>query len=291
MNSKLRESGPKCWEALPPTSSRSAPCKTICSEHPNRELDSVQHLQKRLVHLLRSCKCPVSHPPLYFRQLEMVVLPFLLVSCWLWCTVPLKRVNVVFNQVGSLPPLALQRQTYLLSSLLPLVLIHQMGVRMRPEESLRNLLYTQAASVQSEEHPKQPLHVSDKNTQLHDPKVIPSAIMNKKELKGKGSPEINKWKQDACGIPHVGLHIQQLQRSHSGLTRQILQNLQPRTTVLVKLCADVQQRLPWPPEFLSGNSFIQLLSGETLALLHQVKVLPGGCKVRHRVLYAVDHQG
>lgn len=141
-------------------------------------------------------------------------------------------------------------------------------------------LYTQAASVQSKEHPKQLLHVLDKTMQLHNQKAIPSAIMKKDELKERNPPEKNKEKQTACGIPHVGLHIQQLQRSHSGLTSQILQNLQPRTTVLVKLCADIQQRLPGPPELLPGNSLIQLLSGQTLALLHQVKVLPGGYKAR-----------
>lgn len=88
------------------------------------------------------------------------------------------------------PALALHRQIYL-------VLIHQrelfqMGVRMKPQESLRNLLYTQAASVQSEEHPKQLLRVSDKNMQPHNKKVIPSITMKKKELKERNPPEMNK---------------------------------------------------------------------------------------------------
>lgn len=114
-------------------------------------------------------------------------------SAFLACEL-LKRVNAVFNQVGSFPtPCPAETDLSALLLAATPVLTHQMelfqmGVRMMPEESLRNLLCTQAASVQSEEHPKQPLRVSDKNTQLHDPKVIPSAIMKKKELKGKESP-------------------------------------------------------------------------------------------------------
>lgn len=46
---------------------------------------------------------PLSHPSLHFRQLEVVALPFLLVSCWLWCTVPLQKVKVCIQRGRQLP--------------------------------------------------------------------------------------------------------------------------------------------------------------------------------------------
>lgn len=120
----------------------------------------------------------------------MAVVLFLLVSCWLQCTVSLERINVVFKQVGSFPS-PCPAQTDLSCPDTPEGAVSD-GVRMRPQESLRNLLYTQAASVQSEEHPKQLLRVSDKNMQPHNKKVIPSITMKKKELKERNPPEMNK---------------------------------------------------------------------------------------------------
>ena len=68
-------------------------------------------------------------------------------------------------------------------------------------------------------------------------------------------------------VPHVRLHIQQLQGSDSWLAGQVLQDLQPGPAVLVELCADVQQRLPRPPELLPSDPLIQLLPGKALPFL------------------------
>lgn len=166
--------------------------------HPTHELDSVQNFRKRLVHLLhhmlrcRSCKCLLSHPPLYFRQLESCCSAFLACDLLSPMHSATGEIKVVFKYLP--PPLVLQRQTYLLCSLLPLVLIYQMelfqmGVWMRPEESLRNLPYTQAGSVQSKEHPK---NLCMFQTKLYNQKAIPSALMKKKGLKERDPPEMNK---------------------------------------------------------------------------------------------------
>ena len=68
-------------------------------------------------------------------------------------------------------------------------------------------------------------------------------------------------------VPHVRLHIQQLQGSDPRLAGQVLQDLQPGPAVLVELCADVQQRLPRPPELLPSDPLIQLLPGKALPFL------------------------
>ena len=71
------------------------------------------------------------------------------------------------------------------------------------------------------------------------------------------------------------LHIQQLQGSDPWLAGQVLQDLQPGPAVLVELCADVQQRLPRPPELLPSDPFIQFLPGKALPFLQSVQVFPG----------------
>lgn len=57
-------------------------------------------------------------------------------------------------------------------------------------------------------------------------------------------------------VPHVGLHVQQLQGSDPRFPGQVLQDLQPGPAVLVELGADVQQRLPGSSELLPSKPFI-----------------------------------
>lgn len=83
------------------------------------------------------------------------------------------------------------------------------------------------------------------------------------------------WVRTVRTVPHVGLHIQQLQGRDPRLPSQVLQDLQPWPAVLVELSANIQQGLPRSSELLPGNSLIQLLSGQALPLLQQVKVFPG----------------
>lgn len=83
------------------------------------------------------------------------------------------------------------------------------------------------------------------------------------------------WVRAVRTVPHVGLHVQQLQGCDPGLPSQVLQDLEPRPAVLVELRTDVQQGLPGSSEFLPGNALVQLLSGQALPLLQQVEVFPG----------------
>lgn len=89
----------------------------------------------------------------------------------------------------------------------------------------------------------------------------------------------NKKRWSLTSSPHVGFDVQQLQGRDPGLTGNVLQDLESRSAVFVKLRADVQQGLPRPPELLPGDALVQLLPRHTLALLQEVEIVPGG---KHR---------
>lgn len=70
------------------------------------------------------------------------------------------------------------------------------------------------------------------------------------------------------------LDVQQLERRHSRLPGDVLQDFEPRSTVLVELGADVEEGLARPAELLPGDALVQLLPRHTLALFQQVEVVP-----------------
>lgn len=148
----------------------------------------------------------------------VVDLPFLLISRWFWCTVSQERIKVIFSQLGSFPtscPAEAALSALLLTAtysdisdgLLQTYFIHwRWGSEWHHRRAYETFFIHKQHQVQSKEHPKQALHVSDSNMQLHYQKVI-VCYYEKLRAKIKESPcnELVKaeclW-NTSCGTSH-----------------------------------------------------------------------------------------
>lgn len=74
--------------------------------------------------------------------------------------------------------------------------------------------------------------------------------------------------------PHVRLDVQQLKCRDPWLARDVLQDFEPRSAVLIEFCADVQEGLSRSTELFPGDALVQLLPGHPLALFQQMEVIP-----------------
>lgn len=70
------------------------------------------------------------------------------------------------------------------------------------------------------------------------------------------------------------LDVQQLEGRDAWLTGHVLQDFEPRSTVLVEFRADVKEGFARPAKLFPGVALVYLFLRHTLALFQQVEVVP-----------------
>lgn len=70
------------------------------------------------------------------------------------------------------------------------------------------------------------------------------------------------------------LDVQQLEGRDAWLPGHVLQDFEPRSTVLVEFRADVKEGFAGPAKLFPGVALVYLFLRHTLALFQQVEVVP-----------------